>query len=58
MEATWAYLKQHEIANLCCNTIGEVGQFARNRLKSMQRRSHLITLSGNRLNFLYNVISL
>jgi transposase len=43
VEAIWAYLKKHEIANLCLNTIGEVGQFARNRLKSMQRRSHLIT---------------
>jgi transposase len=43
VEAIWAYLKKHEIANLCRNTIGEVGQFARNRLKSMQRRSNLIT---------------
>jgi transposase len=42
VEAIWAYLKKHEIANLCCDTIGEVGQFARNRLGSMQRRSHLI----------------
>jgi transposase len=33
VEAIWAYLKKREIANLCCNTIGEVGQFARNRLK-------------------------
>jgi len=43
VEAIWAYLKKHEIANLCLNTIGEVGQFARNRLKSMQRRPNLIT---------------
>ncbi|MCW5235815.1 transposase [Verminephrobacter eiseniae] len=42
VEAIWAYLKKHEIANLCINTIGEVGQFARNRLKSMQRRPALI----------------
>jgi len=42
VEAIWAYLKKHEIANLCLSTIGEVGQFARNRLKSMQRRPHLI----------------
>ena len=42
VEAIWAYLKQHEIANLCLNTIGEVGQFARNRLKSMQRRPSLV----------------
>jgi transposase len=43
VEAIWGYLKKHEIANLCLNTIGEVGQFARNRLKSMQRRPALIT---------------
>ncbi len=42
VEAIWAYLKKHEIANLCLHTIGEVGQFARNRLKSMQRRPTLI----------------
>ncbi|MCW5237154.1 IS630 family transposase [Verminephrobacter eiseniae] len=42
VEAIWAYLKKHEIANLCLNTIGEVGQCARNRLKSMQRRPALI----------------
>lgn len=42
VEAIWAYLKKHEIANLCLNTIGEVGQFARNRLKSMQRRPSLV----------------
>ena len=42
VEAIWAYLKKHEIANLCCNTIGEVGEFARKRLKSMQRRPQLI----------------
>jgi transposase len=42
VEAIWAYLKKHEIANLCRDTIDEVGHFARNRLKSMQRRSHLI----------------
>jgi len=43
VEAIWGYLKKHEIANLCLDTIGEVGQFARNRLKSMQRRPHLVT---------------
>ena len=42
VEAIWAYLKKHEIANLCLHTIGEVGQFAHNRLKSMQRRPTLI----------------
>jgi transposase len=43
VEAIWAYLKKHEIANLCLHSIDEVGQFARNRLKSMQRRPHLVT---------------
>ena len=38
VEAIWAYLKKHEIANLCLNTIAEVSDFARRRLKSMQRR--------------------
>lgn len=43
VEAIWAYLKKHEIANLCLNTIAEVGHYARNRLKSMQRRPNLVT---------------
>jgi hypothetical protein len=38
-----SYLKQRELGNLCLHTIGEVGTFARNRLKSMQRRPRLIT---------------
>ena len=42
VEAIWAYLKKHEIANLCLNTIAEVSDFARRRLKSMQRRPRLI----------------
>jgi transposase len=43
VEAIWAYLKKHEIANLCLDSIAAVSQFARNRLKSMQRRPRLIT---------------
>lgn len=46
VEAIWAYLKKHEVANLCLNTIGEVGEFARNRLKSMRQRPTLITAFG------------
>jgi transposase len=42
VEAIWAYLKKHEIANLCPTTITEVSDFARRRLKSMQRRTRLI----------------
>jgi len=43
VEYIWGYMKQRELANLCLHTIGEVGTFARNRLKSMQRRRQLIT---------------
>lgn len=42
VEYIWGYMKQRELANLCLNTIGEVSTFARNRLKSMQRRPKLI----------------
>ncbi|MCC7040799.1 MAG: IS630 family transposase [Burkholderiales bacterium] len=42
VEAIWAYLKKHEIANLCPATLHEVSDFARRRLKSMQRRPRLI----------------
>ena len=42
VEAIWAYLKKHEIANLCPTTLAEVSAFARRRLKSMQRRPKLI----------------
>jgi transposase len=43
VEYIWAYLKTREIANLCLDTIGEVGRYASNRLKSMQRRPQLIS---------------
>jgi transposase len=42
VEAIWAYLKKHEIANLCPTHLAEVSEFARRRLKSMQRRPKLI----------------
>ena len=42
VEAIWAYLKKHEIANLCPAHLSEVSDFARRRLKSMQRRPKLI----------------
>jgi transposase len=42
VEAIWAYLKQHEIANLCPADLAEVSDFARRRLKSMQRRPRLV----------------
>ena len=42
VEAIWGYLKKHEIANLCPTHLAEVSDFARRRLKSMQRRPKLI----------------
>jgi hypothetical protein len=42
VEYIWAHLKQHEIANLCGQTIGEVANLASRRLKSMQRRHELV----------------
>jgi len=42
VEAIWAYLKKHEIANLCPTHLAEVSAYARGRLKSMQRRPRLI----------------
>ena len=42
VEYIWAHMKQRELANLCLQTIGQVGAYARNRLKSMQRRPRII----------------
>lgn len=42
VEAIWAYLKKHEIANLCPANLAEVSDYARRRLRSMQRRPKLI----------------
>lgn len=42
VEAIWAYLKKQEIANLCPTHLAEVSDYARRRLKSMQRRPRLI----------------
>lgn len=42
VEAIWAYLKKHEIANFCPSRLDEVSTFARRRLQSMQRRTTLI----------------
>jgi len=43
VEAIWAYLKKHEIANFCAKSIDHISDYARRRLKSMQRRPPLIT---------------
>jgi transposase len=42
VEYIWGYLKNREIANLCAANLHEVCDFARHRLKSMQRRPKLI----------------
>lgn len=42
VEYVWGHLKQHEMANLCASNLGEVSDFARRRLKSMQRRPSLV----------------
>jgi hypothetical protein len=42
VEYIWGYMKQRELANLCLETIGQVGAYARNRLKSMQRRLRIL----------------
>ena len=41
-EYIWGHLKQHEMANLCVKRFAELTPFARNRLRSMQRRPTLI----------------
>jgi transposase len=41
VEYIWGYLKHREIANLCAYNLHEVSDFARRRLKSMQRRPKL-----------------
>jgi transposase len=43
VEYVWDYLKTCEVANLCATGIHEVSDFARRRLKSMQRRPNLVT---------------
>lgn len=42
VEAIWAYLRVHEIADPCPTAIGDVSDFALRRLKSMQRRPRRI----------------
>lgn len=42
VEYLWAHLKTHEVANLCAEDFGQLTDFARRRLTSMQRRSTLV----------------
>lgn len=43
VEYVWGHLKNHEIANLCASHIGQVRDYARRRLRAMQRRPALVT---------------
>jgi transposase len=43
VEYIWGYLKNHEIGNLCARNLYQVSDFARRRLKSMQRRPALVS---------------
>jgi transposase len=43
VEYLWGYLKTHEIGNLCARKLTQVSDFARRRLRSMQRRPMLVT---------------
>lgn len=42
VEYLWSYLKTREIANLCASTLQQVSDFARRRLRSMQRRQKML----------------
>lgn len=42
VEYLFGHAKQHELANLCLDTIEEVKRYATRRLKAMQRRPRLI----------------
>jgi hypothetical protein len=41
-EAQWAWLKRHALANFCPDTMAELQNAARAKLKSGQRRSAII----------------
>lgn len=42
VEYLWAWLKRHALANFCPDTLTELQQTARGKLKSAQRRSTII----------------
>lgn len=43
VEYIWDYLKHHEISNLCTSNLYQVSDFARRWLRSMQRRTLLVS---------------
>jgi transposase len=43
VEYIWAYLKQHELPNVCSKDLWNLGESARRHLRRMRRRKRLIT---------------
>lgn len=43
VEYIWGYLKQHALANFCAHDFAQLTDVARRKLRSMQRRSTLVT---------------
>lgn len=43
VEYLWAWLKRHALANFCPRSLDELKTFARNKLRSGQRRQSIIT---------------
>jgi len=43
VECIWGYLKHHAMPNYCANHLGDLADRARRNLRSMQRRSTLVT---------------
>lgn len=42
VEYIWAYLKQHELPNVCAKDLWNLGEGARNALRRMRRRRRLV----------------
>ena len=42
VEYIWAYLKQHELPNVCAKDLWSLGEMARQKLKRMRRRVPLL----------------
>lgn len=43
VEYLWGYLKNHALANFCAHDLPQLSDVARRKLKSMQRRTTLVT---------------
>lgn len=42
VEYIWAYLKQHELPNVCAKDLWSLGKMARQRLRRMRRRPRIL----------------